>query len=241
MTEKGADPVDEPLDNENSGPLVVPEQTVSSRRRNQVKVLLNDDELAQLDWMVLQMGSDRASVMRYLLSAFKSKGDLSNSNSTDVDSDSTDKHDITRVNISPFALQRQPIKPLIRLFQPRLFDEVPVAIDCLREGCCVVINLTLMTPDAAQRAVDFVAGGTFFCSGYQERVGESIFLFASKEFDISYLDKKKDAAHVEPLFIASNDENSNMATQQVDRSHNDKLETPLDGDDSIISTDPESL
>jgi len=36
----------------------------------------------------------------------------------------------------------------------------------------------MMEPDQAQRAVDFVAGGTFAIDGYQERVGESIFLFA---------------------------------------------------------------
>ena len=36
----------------------------------------------------------------------------------------------------------------------------------------------MMEPDQAQRAVDFVAGGTFAIDGHQERVGESIFLFA---------------------------------------------------------------
>ena len=33
-------------------------------------------------------------------------------------------------------------------------------------------------PDQAQRAVDFIAGGTYAIDGHQERVGESIFLFA---------------------------------------------------------------
>ena len=32
--------------------------------------------------------------------------------------------------------------------------------------------------DRAQRAVDFVAGGTYAIDGHQERIGESIFLFA---------------------------------------------------------------
>ena len=36
----------------------------------------------------------------------------------------------------------------------------------------------MMDPDQAQRAVDFVAGGTYAIDGHQERVGESIFLFA---------------------------------------------------------------
>jgi cell division inhibitor SepF len=35
----------------------------------------------------------------------------------------------------------------------------------------------VMDPDQAQRAVDFVAGGTYALDGHQERIGESIFLF----------------------------------------------------------------
>ena len=42
----------------------------------------------------------------------------------------------------------------------------------------MILNLTMMDPDQAQRAVDFIAGGTYAIDGHQERVGESIFLFA---------------------------------------------------------------
>lgn len=66
----------------------------------------------------------------------------------------------------------------ISLMEPRSFDEMPSAIQALRERKTVVLNLTMMEPDQAQRAVDFVAGGTFAIDGHQERVGESIFLFA---------------------------------------------------------------
>ena len=55
---------------------------------------------------------------------------------------------------------------------------MPSAIQALRERKTVILNLTMMEPDQAQRAVDFVAGGTFAIDGHQERVGESIFLFA---------------------------------------------------------------
>ena len=64
------------------------------------------------------------------------------------------------------------------LMEPRSFDETPRAIQALRERKTVILNLTMMEPDQAQRAVDFVAGGTFALDGHQERVGESIFLFA---------------------------------------------------------------
>ena len=66
----------------------------------------------------------------------------------------------------------------VSLMEPRSFDEMPMAIQALRERKTVILNLTMMEPDQAQRAVDFVAGGTFAIDGHQERVGESIFLFA---------------------------------------------------------------
>jgi cell division inhibitor SepF len=66
----------------------------------------------------------------------------------------------------------------VRLMEPRSFDEMPQAIQALRERKTVILNLTMMDPDQAQRAVDFIAGGTYAIDGHQERVGESIFLFA---------------------------------------------------------------
>ena len=66
----------------------------------------------------------------------------------------------------------------VSLMEPRSFDEMPQAIQALRERKTVILNLNMMDPEQAQRAVDFVAGGTFAIDGHQERVGESIFLFA---------------------------------------------------------------
>ncbi len=66
----------------------------------------------------------------------------------------------------------------VSLMEPRSFDEMPKAIQALRERKTVILNLTMMDPDQAQRAVDFIAGGTYAIDGHQERVGESIFLFA---------------------------------------------------------------
>ena len=64
------------------------------------------------------------------------------------------------------------------LMEPRNFEEMIRAIQALRDRKTVIINLSMMEPDQAQRAVDFVAGGTFALDGHQERVGDSIFLFA---------------------------------------------------------------
>jgi len=61
--------------------------------------------------------------------------------------------------------------------EPRSFDEMPQVIQSLRERKTIILNLTMMDSDQAQRAVDFVAGGTYAIDGHQERIGESIFLF----------------------------------------------------------------
>ncbi|MEB3321300.1 MAG: cell division protein SepF, partial [Synechococcaceae cyanobacterium] len=57
--------------------------------------------------------------------------------------------------------------PEVFLMEPRSFDEMPRAIQSLRERKIVILNLTMMEPDQAQRAVDFVAGGTYAIDGHQ--------------------------------------------------------------------------
>lgn len=65
----------------------------------------------------------------------------------------------------------------IVLLEPQSFEKMAEVIQVLRERKTVILNLNMMDPDDAQRAVDFVAGGTYAIDGHQERVGESIFLF----------------------------------------------------------------
>lgn len=71
--------------------------------------------------------------------------------------------------------------------EPHSFDEMPQVIQTLRERKSVVLNLNVMDPEEAQRAVDFVAGGTFAMDGHQERIGESIFLFTPNCVKVSSL------------------------------------------------------
>ena len=73
----------------------------------------------------------------------------------------------------------------VLVMEPRTFEEMPQAIQALRERKSVVLNLTVMDPDQAQRAVDFVAGGTYAMDGHQERIGESIFLFTPNCVQVS--------------------------------------------------------
>ena len=71
------------------------------------------------------------------------------------------------------------------VMEPRSFEEMPTVIRALRERKSVVLNLTMMDPDQAQRSVDFVAGGTYAIDGHQERIGESIFLFTPNCVQVS--------------------------------------------------------
>ena len=73
------------------------------------------------------------------------------------------------------------------VIEPHSFEEMPQVIVALRERKSVVLNLNVMNPEEAQRAVDFIAGGTYAMDGHQERVGESIFLFTPSSVKVSSL------------------------------------------------------
>ncbi len=63
------------------------------------------------------------------------------------------------------------------LIEPRSFEEMPQVIDALRSRKSVILNMTLIRQEEAQRSVDFVAGGTYAIDGHYERIGDNIFLF----------------------------------------------------------------
>ncbi len=75
----------------------------------------------------------------------------------------------------------------VTVIEPHSFEEMPQVISALRDRKSVVLNLNMMNPEEAQRAVDFVAGGTYAMDGHQERVGESIFLFTPSCVKVSTL------------------------------------------------------
>ena len=82
--------------------------------------------------------------------------------------------------------------------QPQNFDEMPQAIQALRERRTIILNLTQMNPEEAQRAVDFVSGGNFATDGSQERLGEGIFLFAPSCVKVTLAEAAKSAPSPEP-------------------------------------------
>jgi cell division inhibitor SepF len=100
----------------------------------------------------------------------------------------------------------------VMLMEPRSFDEMPRAIQALRERKTVILNLTMMESDQAQRAVDFVAGGTFAIDGHQERVGESIFLFAPSCVTVSTLGSEETAS---PTVVSSSRSGGSSLSQDA--------------------------
>lgn len=63
------------------------------------------------------------------------------------------------------------------MMQPRSFQEIPQAVNALRERKSVVLDLSLMDTDQAQRSADYVAGGAFAIDGHQRHLGACVFLF----------------------------------------------------------------
>ena len=73
----------------------------------------------------------------------------------------------------------------VLVLEPNAFEEMPMVIQALKDRKSVVLNLTMMDPSQAQRAVDFVAGATYTIDGHQERVGDGIFLFTPNCVQVS--------------------------------------------------------
>lgn len=143
----------------------------STKRAHQVKVTLNQAELALLDSLVGHLQSDRASAFRYLLEKL-------GQTIFEADGQTTDNElDRPKIGLPGSSGLTNETTTVVLAF-PSGFDVMPGYLQALAESKSVILNLTLMEPDQAQRAVDFVAGGTFYAGGHQERIGESIFFFA---------------------------------------------------------------
>ena len=97
------------------------------------------------------------------------------------------------------------------VIEPHSFEEIPQVIQTLREQRCVVLNLNVMEPDEAQRAVDFVAGGTYAIDGHQERIGESIFLFTPRSVKVSTISGSSFQQVRDPLVANGTTVNSNFS------------------------------
>ena len=64
----------------------------------------------------------------------------------------------------------------------------------MREQQTVLLNLTRMPPDLAQRTADFVCGGVHALDGQQQRVGENVLLFAPATVRLQRLQPDDDSS-----------------------------------------------
>jgi cell division inhibitor SepF len=80
------------------------------------------------------------------------------------------------------------------MMQPRSFQEMPKAVDALRERKSVVLDLSLMDTEQAQRSADYVAGGAFAIDGHQRHLGACVFLFTPSSVQISHYSSANPAA-----------------------------------------------
>lgn len=70
--------------------------------------------------------------------------------------------------------------PEIVVIEPRSLEEALQAIQALQEWNIVILKLSSLEPNQAQRAVDFINGGTYAIDGHTKRIGEQTFLFTPR-------------------------------------------------------------
>lgn len=76
--------------------------------------------------------------------------------------------------------------PEIVIIQPQDWLETSLAIQALREHKIVVLQLSELEPDKAQRAADFVTGGTYAIDGHTQWLGEQTFLCTPSYVQVSH-------------------------------------------------------
>lgn len=75
--------------------------------------------------------------------------------------------------------------PEIIVIDARSLEETSQAIQALREWKIVILKLTGLEPNQAQRAADFVTGGTYAIDGHIEWIGEQTLLFTPRSVQVS--------------------------------------------------------
>ena len=61
---------------------------------------------------------------------------------------------------------------------PARFQDAMQAVTAVQQQKTVVLHLGSMTPEEAQRTIDFVSGGVYAMDGQSERLADTVFLFA---------------------------------------------------------------
>jgi cell division inhibitor SepF len=73
----------------------------------------------------------------------------------------------------------------IAILRPQTFDETARAVEALKTGTIILLNLADLASDKAQRFLDFAAGSTCALSGHHQVIGRGIFLFAPPTVEVT--------------------------------------------------------
>ena len=77
------------------------------------------------------------------------------------------------------------------VLMPEQFNDALEAVLAVREQRTVVLNLSRLTPELAQRAVDLVSGGVHALDGQQQRISERVLLLAPAGVSINRISALK--------------------------------------------------
>lgn len=140
----------------------------------QVKVYLTEPELKILENLTAQKGSDKSSVMRDFLrgeNMFPFRGFSIQSKNNSIGS----------------YISGEPPKCLIKVFEPKKFEDVYQYPYTLEEGICIIINfasLDEINPNLKQRCIDFMYGSIFRSEGKITEIGPSTIICTPEESNI---------------------------------------------------------
>jgi cell division inhibitor SepF len=72
----------------------------------------------------------------------------------------------------------------IAVLQPQSISETEQAIEALKAGTVILLNVAGLGAEQAQRFVDFAAGSTCAIAGHQAAIGNRVFLFTPPTVEI---------------------------------------------------------
>lgn len=75
----------------------------------------------------------------------------------------------------------------VMIIEPKSFEDALAVVQSLRDHRAVIMNMKELTPELAQRLLDFVAGAAHALDGNQKQIGENIFLFSPSNVVINPL------------------------------------------------------
>ena len=86
-------------------------------------------------------------------------------------------------NIVPFHSGASSAHEIV-VMKPTSFNETLLAVRCLKNRSTIILNVVDMSESDSQRFVDFISGSAYALDGYQERVGEGIFILTPSNVGI---------------------------------------------------------